>query len=100
MSAHGSRAGYQRGCRCLACRAANAQYSVGYYRDGEPRLLPSDPYDRKLRAMHREYLTWAEVGRRLGLHGACPCVHHRSRIRRTTARRILRLWQDCMGEDD
>lgn len=37
-SDHGTRADYQRGCRCFACRVANAAYQVAY------RGHPRDPW--------------------------------------------------------
>jgi len=34
---HGTYAGYQRGCSCAECRAANAEYSRNYRTDPEAR---------------------------------------------------------------
>jgi len=112
---HGTRARYQRGCPCLPCRAANAEY-IAFGRDRKRKGLPMlgsvvEAFDawRQLRLLTREYARedgtggQAALSRRLGLKNghlqqatrikSGLRAGRRARIRLSTALRIQRLYQ-------
>lgn len=71
--AHGTRARYRRGCRCLPCRSANAIYQQRYRlarqhgrRPLGARISAVETW-RRIRQLKAERLTQAEIARRLGL---------------------------------
>ena len=76
--AHGTRACYARGCRRLACRAANAAYMAQYRQDqahGKQRLgsiISSTEARRRLHQLQAEHVPVAE---RLGLKSRRVRLH-------------------------
>lgn len=100
---HGTRASYQRGsCRCLICKAANAQYSLRYYRlraAGHPRLVPAGLTVKRLKALRAEGLSYAEIARRFGLK--CQRLHlHSGNVAVYNYLRVRRLYQSIMAEGE
>ena len=49
MLTHGTRYGYQRGCRCVRCRAANAGYSQARREKNRLALEPEQAQTQPMR---------------------------------------------------
>jgi hypothetical protein len=102
---HGTRKQYQTGCRCLLCRAANAEYQatlrVQQAKGLTPlgRLVPAGGLQRRLRTLLLEQYHRTEIARALGLHPATLRLH-RKRVRYRTALLVERLYRDAQGETD
>lgn len=95
--AHGTRARYQRGCRCLTCRSANAAYESEYRRlkrEGKQALgakVSAVETWRLIRQLKAEDVTEADVAQRTGLavkaghlrlaHGRRPFITLRSALK-------------------
>lgn len=94
---HGTRTRYQRGCRCLPCRSANATYEAEY-RDRKRRGLPLpgalvravDTW-RYIRVLRREYDTESSLAHRLGYADRHIQIG-RVLIRHETAAKIRRIY--------
>lgn len=66
---HGTRHQYRRGCKCLPCRAANAQYVAGYREDrraGKMRLgarvSPQEARKRVEQMLIERVKVWEALG--------------------------------------
>jgi hypothetical protein len=99
---HGTRGGYTQGCRCLKCRAANAQYIADYRQHKRANkvllgaTIASEAARRLLEHLHREHLTKTAVARALGLRSPGLKVHARITVRRHLL--IKRLHRMYMSE--
>lgn len=96
---HGERAWYQRGCRCLLCRAANARYEAGRRKaraHGEHLPMEKAPgyvTSRQIQSLRAEGFTWARLSRVLGLHRNTLRKHTTSTMTtQRTVTRIARFW--------
>jgi hypothetical protein len=100
---HGERRMYQRGCKCVVCRGANAAYRRWHYRMRCQGMLPfgavisPGPTRRLLRRFAVEQLTEAEITRRLGLRGTSLQLSADG-ITIAKAQRIQALFQFIMAE--
>jgi hypothetical protein len=90
---HGTRANYKTGCRCLACRAANAAYIASLrarHRHQRPILgshVPAAPAWRMVKSLGVEQITEADIAKAFGLKD--PRLRwHTTRI---TLRNLLKL---------
>lgn len=90
---HGSRARYLAGCRCLLCRAANAEYRTDCYRAPETvQLVSAKRVRRHLQVLRRCGMGYREVARKAGVdpkHLRQIRSGDRHRIRATTEACVL-----------
>lgn len=99
---HGTRSYYQQaGCRCLPCRAAEAAYRAGLRRrhlKGLPilgELVDAEPSKRMLRVIRGEY--FGKHATILAFGYAQPYLQWGRKIRRSTANRVERFYQQALG---
>jgi hypothetical protein len=103
---HGTYAGYQHGCRCLACRTAAAAYRMTlrwmHRRGIVPlgTLVSATATWRRIRQLQAERFTRTEIARRLGVQRHGLALH----TDRVTLRNALKVQRLCrallMGRDD
>lgn len=103
--AHGTRSSYQLGCRCLRCRAAEAQYRTLLRRRHVMGQVLAGAYvpAREARALIRrllpDFLSRANLARALGLRA--PMLRLGARwVRRRTYRRLKQVEQRYGGEGE
>lgn len=90
---HGHRTTYQDGCRCVPCKAANAQYQRALYALRQQGKAPMGSFVdagtvRKLvKGMLIEGFTFAEIARRLGV----KCERFRVCTDKVTVRKFLQV---------
>lgn len=101
---HGIRASYKRGCKCLPCRTANADY-VRTWRTrkvtGRPiwgQHIPAGDTWRRLRALVTDYGSRAAVSRAYGT--ANGHIRFGPRVTLRTYVRVLRLYRQMNPEGD
>lgn len=101
MREHGTRALYQRGCRCLPCRSANARYWTQWRQQRQAGIVPLGAIVSaarchiELRALRGEYQTAAALGTALGWHRNTERVRQARRIRLRTALKVHRLFRQA-----
>lgn len=118
IHAHGTRANYKAGCRCLACRSANAAYEATRARaraSGKPspgQAVQSYKVRRCLRSLLAEGFTLQALAVRVGLHRETLGIHARlvptnpdgqiaqpaPKMRISSAARILALYRLMMDD--
>lgn len=93
---HGTRIRYSGGCRCLPCRAANANYETARAaarRAGQSnRIVHASPARRHLRSLSRSGVGYKTVARIAGVGKSILCgvkTGRRSRCREETIRKVL-----------
>lgn len=102
---HGTKSQYCRGCRCMKCKRANAQYTQERRKtisDG-----PADPLvDATTTQEYLQYLSAEGIGTR-AVHECTDIARHilveiatgrRRRIRRSTQQRILKVTADAVAD--
>ena len=99
---HGLRVVYQRGCRCLPCRAAEARYRATLRRQdlrGEVplgRTVPAGLLWRRVRTLILEGLSEEAICRALGV----KALHFgQDRVTVGSQLRVERLYRRVVGED-
>lgn len=90
---HGSMAGYRRGCRCEACRAANRVY-MRNYRGGLNPVMYANPPTTHVRALLKSGWTQTDLSRASGI--SCRTISNISnsrvkRVRSKTAHALLAI---------
>lgn len=102
--AHGTRACYRRrGCGCLPCRAAEAQYRAAlrkrHVHGKRPlgSLIDAGTTRRLVRGMRIEGFTFLEMARRLGLRYDCFRLH-RDRVTIRKYLEVRRLYRQHLAE--
>lgn len=97
----GSRACYQKGCRALECRVANAAYQQIYRvkrRQGIQGVVNGRQTSRMLIGLKAEGFTGSLLARLAGLSRATWFNHLRSRpVRQETYARVKLVWDDVQG---
>jgi len=102
---HGRRSTYWRGCRCLACRAANAEYQARRRAHlARGRALPGvavQGHDtaRLIRSLLAEGFPARRLGPLVGVHERTIRAHTGSRpVERRVAARVRWLWLMFQGQ--
>lgn len=100
VTQHGERRTYRRGCRCLVCRVANAQYEAARRQaraDGKPRLgsvVPAHKTHIAMKLLRVEGFTHQGVADLLGWGHAYARTRRRARVTLRTQLRVLRLYRE------
>lgn len=97
---------YRSGCRCLPCRAANADYErhrLLAHQRGRPllgTLVPAADAARKVRQLQIEGITKAAIARALGLKHPILQLHTGpdAKATRRLVLKIQRFWRLKMAE--
>jgi hypothetical protein len=93
---HGTRTGYQAGCHCRACAAANARYQadwrsrVVHQRPAPTDRIPAGASRELLRRLSVAGFSEREIARRFGLKGLH--FRHHGLVTRRTQARVALLW--------
>lgn len=90
---HGSKAGYQRGCRCEACRAANREY-MRIYRGGLKPAVYADPPTAHVHALLESGWKQVDLSRASGISCRTISTISNSRVKRVwtkTANALLAI---------
>ena len=105
-SMHGTRSRYTTGCRCDACRAANAEYGARYQRDrrrpdgaGLRRVQAMDTA-RRLTALRTMGYSYGAIARATGIPPRTLADVHDGRSRRTSPEvraTVLTLFRHAVG---
>ncbi len=103
---HGERRHYQAGCRCLPCRAANAQYLAHWRRlrvEGRAplgRLVPATRVHTWMKVLRLEHFRRADVMRAIGHHPANYAhLRQRAYVTLRTAVRLARVYRTRVLEN-
>lgn len=98
---HGTRKAYKLGCRCLLCKAANADYQRQLYaasKQGKPPLgsyVPASEVWRRIKQLKAERVSRALLAKQRGLKRAKLDVHP-ERVRLKTLLRFRRWTREYL----
>jgi hypothetical protein len=101
---HGTRVRYRRGCRCTACRAANAAYWTDW-RKGKRggrvplgALISAAEAHRIIKVLRAEFLTRQRLAEALGRHHDLARLTHQQMITVRTLLKVRRVYRTRMLE--